>query len=100
MSEEKYYKIKRVDGQSRTTWLSAAGIARVFDEGQETFIVSEIELPTCLHNGNFKLMGPAPASEIPPQPTSAGATPLESKEEPVVKTEAKTEAPVSKPEGE
>ena len=66
---ETYYKIKRAGGQPATTWIGSTNCSRVFDPEQETFIVTERELGICINNGNFKLMGPAPANEIPPQAT-------------------------------
>ena len=63
-----FYKIKRSAGKPATTWIGATGCKRVFDSEQDEFIVNEVELGICLHNGNFVLVGPAPASEIPPQP--------------------------------
>jgi len=52
----------------------------VFDPEQDTFIVTERELSICINNGNFKLLGPAPANEIPPQATQP--QPIEATPEP------------------
>ncbi len=60
---ETLYKIKRSGGQEPTTWIGAAGCKRKFDPEVDVFIVNEIELGICLHHGNFKLLGPADATD-------------------------------------
>jgi len=90
---ETYYKIRRSANQPKTTWIGSAPLSRVFDEDQDTFIVTEAELGVCIHNGNFKLEGPAPASEIPPQPTQPPP-------EPELEPEAEAEAEVVDEGGE
>ncbi len=84
---ELYYKIKRAADRPATTWIGSTGCKRVFDSNQDTFIVNEIELGICLHHGNFKLVGPAPASEIPSQPTPIPVSEPES----VIEEEAEEE---------
>ena len=89
---ETYYKIRRAGGKPATTWIGSTSCSRVFDPEQDTFIVSEAELGICIHNGNFKLEGPAPADEIPPQPTQPPPEPVvEEEPEPIAEPEESTE---------
>lgn len=74
-----FYKIKRSANKDATTWIGATGCKREFDPGQDEFIVNDVELGICLHNGNFVLVGPAPSSEIPSQPVPVPV--VEEKEE-------------------
>ena len=76
-----FYKIKRSADKPATTWIGATGCKRVFDPGQDEFIVNDVELGICLHNGNFVLVGPAPKNEIPPQPVPVVEKTKEKKEE-------------------
>lgn len=71
---ETLYKIKRSGGMEPTTWIGATGCRREFDPEVDTFIVNEVELGICLHNGNFKLLGPADAVDIPSSPLSVPAS--------------------------
>jgi len=79
---ETLYKIKRSGGQEPTTWIGAAGCKRKFDPEVDVFIVNEVELGICLHHGNFKLLGPADATdarepESTPEPISVPALIME-----------------------
>ena len=76
-----YYKIRRSGGMDPTTWIGSGPISRLFDPEQMEFIVSEAELGVCLHHGNFKLVGPAPVGEVPPQPVPAPVPEPEVEEE-------------------
>ena len=89
---ETYYKIKRAGNQPKTTWIGSASCSRKFDPEQDTFIVSEQELGICIHNGNFKLVGPAPENEILSPVTQPESAPeLEPEPESVEEEESEPE---------